>query len=428
MTEPTITCPKCGTEIRLNEQLAAPLLEETRQKYERQLADKDGEVKRSEAAVLERERAVAHAQRDLELQVSQRVEAERKVISAEEARKATLKVSAELNQKTLDLEEMHAVLQERDIKLADAQKAQAEILRKERELGDEKRELELTIERRVSSEIDAMRSQARTEAEEQFRLKVVEKEQTISSMQRQIEELKRRAEQGSQQLQGEVQELELESILNLRFPHDKIEPVAKGEYGGDILHYVHSAQGGLCGLILWETKRTKNWSDAWLVKLRDDQRRAKAELAILVSHTLPKGVESFDFVDGIWVAHPRVMIPLALSLRQTLLDVSTARQTAEGQQTKATMVYQYLTGSRFRHRVQAIVEAFSSMQEDLEKEKRVILKQWSKREEQITRVMQSTVGMYGDLQGIAGKTIQEIEGLNMDGLSVGEESIEASTE
>ncbi|MGH8472203.1 MAG: DUF2130 domain-containing protein, partial [Gammaproteobacteria bacterium] len=168
--------------------------------------------------------------------------------------------------------------------------------------------------------------------------------------------------------------------------------------------------------ILWECKRTKNWSDGWLGKLREDQRAAKAEVAIIISQVLPKDVEAFDLIDRVWVAHPRVAIPVAATLRQSLVELAMARQAAEGQQTKMEMVYQYLTGPRFRHRVQAIVEAFSSMQEDLDRERKAITKQWAKREEQIDRVMQATVGMYGDLQGIAGKSLQEIEGLELEAL------------
>jgi len=246
---------------------------------------------------------------------------------------------------------------------------------------------------------------------------VKEKEQTIASMQRQIEELKRKAEQGSQQLQGEVQELELEELLSANFPLDTIQPVPKGEHGGDVLHFVMGPLGQMCGTILWESKRTKNWSDSWLTKLRDDQRSAKAELAVIVSQALPKSVETFDLIDGVWVTHPRAALPIAVTLRHTLIEIATARQASEGQQTKMEMVYQYLTGPRFRQRVQAIVEAFSSMQEDLDKEKKAITKQWAKREEQINRVMQATVGMYGDLQGIAGKTLQEIEGLELQALN-----------
>jgi len=186
--------------------------------------------------------------------------------------------------------------------------------------------------------------------------------------------------------------------------------------GGDILHRVSGSFGQTCGTILWESKRTKNWSDSWLGKLREDQRAAKAEIAVIVSQVLPKGVETFELIDGVWVTHPRAALPVAMTLRNTLIEVACARQAGEGQQTKMEMVYQYLTGPRFRQRVQAIVEAFSSMQEDLDKEKKAIMKQWAKREEQIHRVMLATVGMYGDLQGIAGKTLQEVEGLRFPAL------------
>jgi hypothetical protein len=216
-------------------------------------------------------------------------------------------------------------------------------------------------------------------------------------------------------LQGEVQELE--NLLCARFPFDTIEPVPKGEFGGDTLQRVVSAGGQPSSAILWESKRTKNWSDGWLVKLREDQRTAKAEIDVLVSQVLPKGVESFDVVDGVWVTSPRAALPVATVLRHTLLEVSMARQVSDGQQTKTEMVYQYLTGPRFRHRVEAIVEAFSSMQEDLDKVRKVIMKQWAKREAQIERVMGATVGMYGDLQGIAGKSLQEIEGLELPALT-----------
>ncbi|MEK7877914.1 MAG: DUF2130 domain-containing protein, partial [Pseudomonadota bacterium] len=204
--------------------------------------------------------------------------------------------------------------------------------------------------------------------------------------------------------------------LRAKFPFDAIEPVPKGEYGGDVVQRVVGAGGQPCGTILWESKRTKAWSDGWLTKLRDDQRTAKAEIAVIVSQILPKGVETFEMIDGIWVTHPRAVLPVAAVLRQSLMEIAMARQATEGQQTKTEMVYQYLTGPRFRHRVEAIVEAFSTMQEDLDKERKAIMKQWAKREEQIERVMGATVGMYGDLQGIAGKSLQEIDGLELRAL------------
>ena len=289
--------------------------------------------------------------------------------------------AAELETKARELNDLQEILKVRDGKLAEAQKAQAELIKKQRELDDAKRELELTVEKRVQEGLTEVRSQAKREVEEGFKFKVAEKDQTIASMQQKIEELKQKAEQGSQQLQGEVQELELENLLRAKFPHDMIEPVPKGEFGGDVVHHVLSQSGQPCGTILWECKRTKNWSDGWLVKLRDDQRTAKADLSVLVSQALPKGIETFDVLEGVWVTHPRTAMPVAAVLRQTLLEVSTARQMTEGQQTKAEMIYQYLTGPRFRHRVEAIVEAFSCMQEDLDKERKAIMKQWAKREE-----------------------------------------------
>ncbi|OGT88753.1 MAG: hypothetical protein A2514_15060 [Gammaproteobacteria bacterium RIFOXYD12_FULL_61_37] len=421
MTEPTIICPNCKTEIRLTESLAAPLIAATRKQLEQQLSQKDEEIAKREQGIRDKEKQVAEAKRNLDAQVADQVaaqlKAERSCVIEEESRKAKQAAANELDSKTRELAELQEVLKVRDAKLAEAQQAQAELIKKQRELDDAKRELELTVEKRVQEGLGDVREKAKREAEEGLKLKVMEKDQTIASMQQKIEELKQKAEQGSQQLQGEVQELELENLLRAKFPFDSIEPVPKGEFGGDVLQRVVNQSGQQSGTILWESKRTKNWSDGWLAKLREDQRTAKAEISVLVSQVLPKGVEAFDVIDGVWVTSPRAALPVATVLRHTLLQVGMARQVSEGQQTKTEMIYQYLTGPRFRHRVEAIVEAFSTMQEDLDKERKAIMKQWAKREQQIERVMGATVGMYGDLQGIAGKSLQEIEGLELPALS-----------
>lgn len=416
MAEPTVVCPQCKTEIKLTESLAAPLLDSIRRDYEQRLSQKDADMAKREAALSERAASVEKAKESIDQQVAQKLQQERLKIAAEEEQKAKLALGNDLDQKTKEISTLQEVLKQRDAKLADAQKAQAELIRKQRELDDAKRELELTIEKQVQANLGAEREKAKKEAEEELKFKVMEKDQTITAMQKQIEDLKRRAEQGSQQLQGEVQEIELEALLAAKFPRDTIQPVPKGEFGGDVLQRVVGPLNQICGTILWESKRTKNWSDGWLAKLREDQRAAKAEIAVIISQALPKEVDTFGFVDEVWVADPKVTLPVALSLRQTLIEVATARQASEGQQTKMEMVYGYLTGPRFRQRVQAIVEAFSSMKEDLDREKKAITRQWAKREEQIDRVMQATVGMYGDLQGIAGRTLQEIEGLEFQGM------------
>jgi hypothetical protein len=226
------------------------------------------------------------------------------------------------------------------------------------------------------------------------------------------------------EISSKVLELELETALRAHFPCDTFDPVSKGEFGGDLLQTVVTPLGQKCGALLWETERTKNWSDSWLAKLRSDQRAAGAEFAILVSSTRPKGVETFDCVDGIWVTDFRFVLPLGVALRQALIEITAARQVHEGRETKMELVYRYLTGPKFRHRVEAIVEKFSEMQADLDRERKAMTRLWAKREAQIRGVIESTVGMYGDLQGIAGKATQEIDGLNVPLLESPDEPVE----
>jgi hypothetical protein len=260
-----------------------------------------------------------------------------------------------------------------------------------------------------------IQARAKAEAEQALMLKVQEKEQTILGMQKQIEELKRKSEQGSQQLQGEVQELQLEALLRGSFPHDTITPVAKGEFGGDTVQDVATPVGQPCGKILWESKRTRNWSDGWLPKLRDDQRAAKADAAILVSQALPKSIDVFGQIDGVWITTPKCAIVVAAAIRHTLVEVAKARKSGEDQQTKMEELYHYLTGPRFRHRVGAMVDKLNDMQGDLDKERKVMQKNWAKREQQILGIASATSGMWGDMQGIAGRSLPEIEGLDFDG-------------
>jgi len=411
MNEPIIVCPSCSTEIKLTESLAAPLIQATRQEYEAKAAHQARELSAREADLRDQQKALEQAQSTIDEQVAAKMRTERGAIAAREAEKARLAATADLEAKTREVSDLQQVLSQRELKLKEAQQAQTELLRKQRELDDAMRELDLTVEKRVQASVAGIRQKAISEAEEGLKLKVTEKEEQIASMQRQIEELRRKAEQGSQQLQGEALELVLEATLRSKFPTDNIEPVAKGEFGGDVLQRVVGPLGQVAGGILWESKRTKNWSDSWLAKLREDQRAAGAEMAILVSRALPKGVETFELVDGIWVSEPRFAVPLAMTLRHALIEVATSRQARDGQGTKMELVYEYLTGPRFRHRIEAIVERFSDMQADLERERKAMTRLWAKRETQIQGVIQSTVGMYGDLQGIAGSVLPELEGL-----------------
>jgi hypothetical protein len=416
LTEPTISCPNCKTDILLTESLAAPLIAETRRRFEQQLAAKDQDMAKREAAIGTQKSELAKEKAAFDETIAEKLTAERSRIAAEEAQKAKVRAAADLDEKAKQLAELQGVLKARDEKLAEAQRAQAVFLEKERALDDAKREMELTIQKRIGEGLDSERAKAKLEAEAALNLRVAEKDQLIASMQNTIADLKRKAEQGSQQLQGEVLELELESLLKAKFPFDGFDPVPKGEFGGDLVQRVVNASGVPCGSILWETKRTKNWGGDWIAKLREDQRRAKSDIAIIVSTALPKGVQTFDQVDGVWVTDFRCALPVAFALRQLLLDVAAARIAGEGQQSKMELVYDYLTGPRFRHRIEAIVEKFDEMRADLDKERKAMTKLWAKREMQITGVIEATAGMYGDLQGIAGKALKEIDGFELLGI------------
>ncbi|WP_299082975.1 DUF2130 domain-containing protein [uncultured Ruegeria sp.] len=422
MEEPVIECTNCGTQIRLTESLAGPLIAATRSEYESRLVDQREKFETREVAIKAKERELKEAQATLDDKLEELLVSERSKITEEESKKARAIATAEIDAKTREVIELQDLIKERSEKLAEAQAAQAELMKKERLLDDAKRELDLTVEKRVQESIALVRSSTKAEVEGELKLKVTEKEEQILSMQRQIEELRKKSEQGSQQLQGEALELQLEQALATKFPLDTIEPVPKGEFGGDVIQRVNSQSGNPIGAILWELKRTKNWSNSWLSKLRDDQRTANADVSIILTNTLPKELENFGLIDGVWVSAPSFGLGLAVALRQTLHEVALSKNAQIGQQSKMELVYDYLTGPRFRRRVEAIVEKFSDMQSDLDREKKAMTRLWAKREQQIQSVIESTVGMYGDLQGIAGQALQEIDGLDLPLIELDDDS------
>lgn len=413
MSDAQIICPQCSTPIKLTESLAAPLIAQTRKQFEAQLASKEADFARRETVLRQTQQDLARAREAIDEEVAKKLKAGRASISEDEARKARIALANELEQRDKQLSELQLNLSTNNAKLAEAQQAQADVLRKQRELDDARRELDLNVEKRVQESLVAVHAKAKLDAEEGLKAKLSEKEQQVASMKIQIDDLRRKAEQGSQQLQGEALELELEYLLRARFPRDLIEPVPKGECGGDVLHHVLGHAGQTCGTIIWESKRTKNWNEAWFAKMRDDQRVAKADIALIVSSVLPKGVEAFDLIGNVWVTEPRFAVPLAIALRQLLIDVAAGRLAREGQNTKMELVYQYLTGPQFRHRIDAILEKFNDMRDDLDRERKTMTKLWARREAQLNGVLDSTAGLYGDLQGIAGRAMPEIEGLDV---------------
>ena len=411
MNEPTITCPSCKSDIKLTESLAGPLVEQTRRQFVEQLNEKDRLVEKVQADIAAEKKRVELERQAIEATVAARMDDARKQIATDEAERAKRIVAADIEERDRKFAELQQMLASREEKLKRSQAAEAEMLKKQRELDDKLREMDLAVQRQVNEGLEAVRATAKQEAEDALSLKVKERDTQIASMQQKIEELKKKAEQGSQQLQGEAQELMLEDMLRARFPFDQIAPVGKGEFGGDVLQRVVNPAGQVCGSILWETKRTRTWSDGWLSKLKGDLRAAKADLALIVSHALPKDIETFGQMEGVWITGPKCAMPVAMSLRESLVLMNGVRAAGEGQQTKSALMYDYLTGPRFRHRIEAVVEKFSEMQEDLASERKATMKRWARREQQLHTVLDSTAGLYGDLQGIAGRSMLEIEAL-----------------
>lgn len=320
----------------------------------------------------------------------------------------------------LELEDLRRRAAEKDGKLQAAEQAELGLRKQKRELEERERRLELDIVRKLDDERRKIETQAVKQLEEQYRLKDAEKDKKLQDALVVNEELRRKLQQGSQQTQGEVLELELEDLLRTTFPFDDIEPVPKGVNGADLIHRVHHNNGHCCGIIVWESKRTKGWSDGSIQKLKDDLRLVKGDVAVIVSEALPKDIANFAQVKGVWIASRACAVNLAAALRAQLIEISMVKVAAVGKNEKMEILYNYLSGSEFKQRIEAIVEAFISMQEDLNEERRTAERRWSKREKQIQRVITNTSGMYGDLQGLMGSSLDNIPALTHQGQDFGE--------
>lgn len=288
------------------------------------------------------------------------------------------------------------------------------ILRRERtELEQRSKDIDLEVQRKLDEEKNVLESRIAFRISENHRAKDAEKDKRLADTLTQVEDLKRRIEQGSQQAQGETFEAELEDMLITQFPYDSIESVEKGVKGGDILQTVRNRVGADCGKILWEVKRTKAWSEGWLAKVKSDARTAKADICLIATETMPKDMQVFGERDGVWVSPPESCIGLADALRMGIMRAAKERYLQEGKKDKAILIYEYLTGVEFRGRVEAIVESYRVMKSDLESEKRAMEKVWAKRDKQISMVSLSLAGMHGEIEAIAAGELPAIPVLQL---------------
>lgn len=377
----TIQCPSCGKRIPLTKALTGQIEESLRKDLQRESREREQELR---------------------AEFEERLREEKKHSLA----KAKKEIGAELADAQDELVDTRK-------KLETANKKELQLLRKQKELQDKQANLELEIERRVVAAQESIMKKATDLAGEKHRLKDQEKDKRIADFSRQVEDLQRKLEQSSQQLQGEAAELDLESVLRTAFPYDEVEPVAKGTRGADIIWTIRNVQGTPCGQVVWEAKTAKNWSDTWLAKAKDDQRRRKAACAVVVSVNLPDGVQHFGNMEGVWVCSPTLAVGVATALRAQIIQMASARLAADGKDSKMEDLYRYLTGAEFRQRVEAMVESFVEMKEDLDRERRSLESSWARREKQIGRAVQSLAGMYGEMQGIVGQTLQRVKTLEL---------------
>jgi len=318
-----------------------------------------------------------------------------------------------------------AIKEQAEKALADAKAAKANekaALEARIKLEKEKEDLELTYMRKYQEDL----AKARIEVMAKQDLVLKQKEQTIDGLKKQIEELQRKAELGSQQAQGEALEATLQERLERLFPMDAVEPVPTGTRGADVLQRVNARMGRCCGTIIWESKETKAWAGDWIAKLKKNQRDAGAELAVIASTALPEGVEGFQLMDGVWVTSWPLAMQLASALRFALMELDRTKMSMENQSGKMEMLYGYLVSPQFRNRIQDIVEAFAEMDNEIEKEKRAMARIWTRRSKLIERVKYGTITMYGELEGIMGSEIPALPALEMPySLDAGDDELDA---
>lgn len=359
------------------------------------------------ATLAAREVELIEKDASVQTQVNQALAAERKKIATTERENILKELSPEMEAeraKSKDLQE----------RLDTAQRAELQ-LRQEREAIDQRAQnLELEVARKVDEQRQAIHEQACKDSDEAARLKLAEKDKTISDMQLKLQEAQRKATQGSQQLQGEVLELDFESTLRQLFPQDTIEPVKTGTRGGDILHRVLGQMGRSVGTIFWETKRAQTWGGDWTTKAKQDAAEAKAEVILIVSEALPKGIKDFGFQDGVWCVAPSHAVMLGLAIRQGVISTADARQGALGRETKKDRLYDYMIGPEFRATIEGVALPFQELYDELAAEKRSTQTRWKRQEKRLERVLTNIASLQGDLQGIAGNEVPQITGFELE--------------
>jgi hypothetical protein len=384
-----IECPKCGELIPVTEALESQLTDRIRK-------DVESENLAIKKSLEEKIKLVTAREKSVEDQVSKRLELEKGKLEKEATKRAEEKLQVELKDKDEQIKE-------KDHALKEAQQAQLSALKKEREAEEKIKNVDIEVEKRLKIGKDKLEDDISKRYADNYNLKDQEKQKKIDDLAKQLDDAKRRLELGSQQLQGEVQELDLEANLREAFPQDIIEPVGKGVRGADVRQKVRSNSGKVCGVILWESKRVQNWGKDWIPKLKENQRAEAAHIPVIVSAVLPdEAISGFGQKDGVWICKPSLAINISQVLRRQLLEVALVSAQAEKQGTLAETLYGYVTSHEFRQQVESMIETYTEMKGQVTRERVAFEKSWKVRDAQIEKIFMGTANIVGSIQGKLG--------------------------
>jgi len=409
-TKTQISCPNCGTEVNVNEILYHQLEEDMKKKFSGEVSEHRKKYKDAVTLLKNRENALSIQKENFNQQLRDSIEQQLKIERKQIQESVRVQVQ-ESQSEQIAMMQSELNLKSEQVKELNRSKAQIEKLKRDKAEIEERVKLE--AQKEFSTQLATEREKIQKRVYDQNELRLKEKEKQLDDLRQKLDEARRKAEQGSQQTQGEVQELAIEEWLTAHFPFDTVDEIKKGIKGADCIQIVNTREIQNCGTIYYESKRTKEFQRSWIEKFKSDIREKGADIGVLVTEALPKELERMGPVEGIWICTYEDFKSLSLILREHIIVLAESLQSQENKSDKMSILYHYLTSTEFRMQVEAIVEGFTQMQSDLETEKRSLARIWKQREKQIRKVLDSTVGMYGSIRGIAGSSIESIKALEL---------------
>src|SRR5215203_6765249 len=401
-----IKCPNCGTEVDVQNVLSADVEQKLRQQFERQWQQSLSQVNADKKKLEEEKRLFEEKKKNENEIFQQKLQQEKQKIEVEVQQQLRKSISADFENELRLLKQNKEETEER---LKTARQKEIEFLKKEQALKNKEQELEIILQKKLMAERNLLSQQIRKEEierttikETEYQLKLKELEKQLDDQRKLAEEMKRKAEQGSMQLQGEAQELLLEEILRSAFPFDIISEVGKGVRGADCIQTVRNSFGQECGKIIYESKRTSTFTQEWIEKLKNDMRSLGADIAVIVTKTMPKDMDCFGIKDGVWVCSFSEVRALTAVLRDGVIRVYNTARSNENKGDKMHMLYSYLTSHEFAEQWKAIREGFMNMKLSIQKERDAMEKLWKAREKQLEKVLLNAAHIRGSIEGISG--------------------------